>query len=512
MFNEIFSNKNRNDGILLGSPEAEAEANPNSKTPLLDVYGDFHDLGGKLATQNFIVIARKGCGKSAFGKYVVTKATNEPNLFASFVRGSDYQFEKLVQLGRHHNDNLATEALFTWLVLTNMLRLIVDNQLAHDNKKFKLLQDFLRRNSGYIDIDQYQIDQLVQQHGWTVNIEPLRKFLRVRSADSLEIRSGRAPFYALIPHLEKVIVGILSDKVEIDNNNSYLLFFDDLDIGFKSDNEQSCDSIMSLIRVCRKLNNELFANNNINAKVIVFLRDDIEAYLTNRYADTARVFSSYGVKVSWFQDLYTGNDQEDQLFMKQFINKRIKFAFERAQKTYNKQDPWASLVKENIAERSSFKYVLNNTLFRPRDLLLFFKPLESGAFRLPLGKDQIRSLSELYSEELAREVKNELSSFYDEHQINMIFSAIGSIDASSDVTYTEAENIVHDNCTNVDPGNLLRHLFDRSIIGNIADNGWVTFKCRQPINPTNLASLDESQKIIVQTGVATYVRRHSYAR
>lgn len=124
VFQKIFSNSRQSQAVSLGAPEAEAEANPSSAMPLLEVYEDFHDLGGQLSREKFVVVARKGCGKSAFGEYVAAKAEAEPNLFASFVRGSDCHFERLVQLGTSTDDRMAPEALFTWLALTNILKLV----------------------------------------------------------------------------------------------------------------------------------------------------------------------------------------------------------------------------------------------------------------------------------------------------------------------------------------------------------------------------------------------------
>jgi hypothetical protein len=61
--------------LFLGSPEAEAEATAASRMPLAEIYEDFHQLLDGLSGEKFIVIGRKGSGKSAFGEYVyaVTK-------------------------------------------------------------------------------------------------------------------------------------------------------------------------------------------------------------------------------------------------------------------------------------------------------------------------------------------------------------------------------------------------------------------------------------------------------
>ncbi|EHH1051820.1 hypothetical protein J7I00_004564 [Vibrio parahaemolyticus] len=52
--------------LFFGAPEAEAESLPTSRVSLFDVYEDHHDLFNELSNEKFIVIGRKGCGKSAF--------------------------------------------------------------------------------------------------------------------------------------------------------------------------------------------------------------------------------------------------------------------------------------------------------------------------------------------------------------------------------------------------------------------------------------------------------------
>src|SRR6266567_4010056 len=85
--------------IFLGSPEAEAEATANSRMPLTEVYEDFHDLLYGLSGEKFIVVGRKGAGKSAFGEYVYARSLSEPNLWCNFIRKSDCDLERAVQIG-----------------------------------------------------------------------------------------------------------------------------------------------------------------------------------------------------------------------------------------------------------------------------------------------------------------------------------------------------------------------------------------------------------------------------
>lgn len=71
MFRQLAqNNKIDNEMLFLGSPEAEAEAEalPNSQIPLSSVYDDYSNLVAELQYEKFIILGRKGSGKSAFAE------------------------------------------------------------------------------------------------------------------------------------------------------------------------------------------------------------------------------------------------------------------------------------------------------------------------------------------------------------------------------------------------------------------------------------------------------------
>ena len=138
--------------IFLGSLEAEAEALPTSRMPLLEVYEDFFDLANELDTQKFIITGRKGSGKSAFAEFAFLKSQTEPNLFVKFIRQAEFSLEEIIQIGKSKGITIERELLFKWIILTNILNLI----LSKENdvlKQYDNLKKFLKKNSGYIDLD-----------------------------------------------------------------------------------------------------------------------------------------------------------------------------------------------------------------------------------------------------------------------------------------------------------------------------------------------------------------------
>ena len=514
MFEVLKTRANQN-SVYLGAPEAEGETSTSSRVSILDVYEDYHDLIPQLSSEKFIVIGRKGCGKSAFAQYVAMRSKVEPNLFCTFVSNGRSKLEDVVQIGATNGYNIDKGSLFTWIIYTNILKQFSEIPSISDNSAFDPLRKFLAKNSGFIDIGSFEIKELVEKHGFEVATEHFKRMISGALRKSFESKSERAPFYKLLPDLEACIVKFLSAPDVISQGNKFAIFFDDLDIDFSISNQQSIDSLVALVRACRHINLEVFGKNHIEAKAIILLRDDIEAYLMTRYADTAKIFSSYSAEIHWYQAETASTSRSSYSNIRKFLNKRIIQALKKAQIPVDVANPWQSLVHyDHGNDEAAWSYVLNQTMYRPRDLLLFFKPLETGAYKIPLSSSDITSLAQTYSDELAAEIKNELSSFFSTSQIINIFSALHKINSLSTCSYTAAKDIIEEFVGNEDADSVLEALFDRSIIGTSestseAAKGWVTFKYRDFVNTPKPAHLDKSLNIVVQYSIRNHVnRRH----
>ena len=322
MFRQLAqNNKIDNEMLFLGSPEAEAEALPNSQIPLSSVYDDYSNLVAELQYEKFIILGRKGSGKSAFAEYICSIAANQPNMFARFIRKSETNLESIVQIGRDNGHNIEIENLYTWLILTNVLKLFSENQAVQNHSDYKNLNKFLSKNSGFIDIRESEIKEVVEQKGMEVHTEFLKRFFTAKMDRKFDIKQEKAPFYKLIPHLKEVLLKVLKSDIEVENTNSYVLFFDDLDIISNINDERTQNSLLSLIRVSKEINNEFFAKNSLDSKVVLLLRDDISKYLASLASDSSKLFSSYSTRINWYQDEYHQNDDELSLNIRRFLNK-----------------------------------------------------------------------------------------------------------------------------------------------------------------------------------------------
>lgn len=506
----VFENfiTNKKEALYIGAPEAEAESLPNSKVNLRDVYVDFHNLYEELTNEKYILVGRKGCGKSAFAEFSYLSSKDNANLFCSFISQDNITLEKLVQLGKEENIEHTKDHLFKWLIYTNIIKMFFNNEAAAQSDGYKLLKEFIKKNNGYIDINTGEIVELIKKHSFEINIEQFKRFFKGKFNKDVQIKESRAVFYKLLPHLEEVVIEVLTNKLNIDNQNSYVLFFDDLDIDFDANSKSSVDTLIQLIRTTKHVNNTVFAKSNCRAKVIILIRDDIEKMLCLQAADISKLFSSYSVHLDWYEEQYISRNNEDSLVLKKMINKRISNAYIIANlKLDRPNEPWESLIKDDFSPKTSFKYVCDHTMFRPRDFILLFKPLETGKYKLPLDKWNINNLLGQYSAELVKELSNELSSFYSAIQIQNIFDALKEIYSKYDCTYHEAIVIIEKYVSGMSPKVLLQDLCNRSIVGGMTkDSGFVHFKHKTSRKDAHDYKLDQEGLIIVHAGVGINLR------
>jgi len=450
--------------FFIGTPEAEGELTGNSKMKLGEIFGDYLNVFPELQTEKFIITGRKGAGKSAIAEYIFFTAGNEANVFCDFIKTRDFDSQKIVQIGKENGLIIEEKLLFEWLILTKLIKLFITDQSIQNIKELKDLRQFLEKNSGLIDIKSYEISEIVKNKELQVNIEYFKRAFTSLFKRSVNIKEHKAPFYKILPHLNEVVIKLLKENP---NNNEFFLIFDDLDIGFKENNEHTIESITNILRVAKDYNIDFFGKNDLKAKVVILLRDDIKRIIVKHNADTAKLFSSYEIPLIWYEhDKFKTN--ENTVGLKQLINKRIEINFQRENIPYLKSDPWLTLIKsDNQYSGSSFKYVIEYTFFKPRDLILFFKTLPQHAFKIPLSYNDIQKLLHSYIEEQMLEVRNELSSIFIPSDITNIFIALKNLKHRRPLEMNDLIEEFIEVGVEYDPLMTLLHLFNYSLIGNI---------------------------------------------
>lgn len=504
LFQSKFTTKN----FQIGSPEAEAESQFRSKIKLSDVFQDYLEILPELEYEKFIITGRKGSGKTAIGEHLLDESKNKPNLFCDFIRKADLDIEKIVQLGKEQGHQIEQGLIFKWIILIKLLKLISQNEGLVNVKGIKDLKAFIKLNTGYVDIKNYEVEELIKKEGFNIKIEHFKSFLAKYGKD-LKEKSGKAPFFKLLPHLEDAIFEVLNSEENKENSNKYILIFDDLDIGFKSDNKNSIEILLDLLRISKDFNNNVFGKNNLDVKIVILLRTDIACLLKRESDDSAKIFSSYEIPIIWYNhELF--KEDENLLKIKQFINNRIKINFERNNiPMLYKNDPWKSFIADDPSfyVNGSFKYVLDHTFIRPRDFILFFKPLSTFQFPLPLSQQDINKLLVKFASELVDELSNELNSSLERSIIERLFKVLRSNVDSFPMSVEKFEKLLNDTeFEGINKSDFFELLFQFSIIGNKdLKSPKVCFKHRE--GPTENVTFNKDLEIVLPFIIKVFLKQ-----
>lgn len=413
-------------GLYLGKPEAEGENNPNQG--LAEYYEDFLRIDSAIAKGKFLIVGRKGVGKSAYVKHLCDNSSIDNEILCTVVGSNSSFLQRIIQV---IPDNVGNKAclIYEWIILTELVKLILSNTSLQFADGYDALLKSKSKNSGIVDIDKWMLTSMDESFSIEVNFFDLMKHFPLVFAKSVNKSQSKAPFYRILPSLKEVVLKMLG--YDVNKGINYIVMFDDLDIHFDLRSDTNKEELMDLIRLARDYNTKFFPNNDI--KILLFMRDDIAMYLDGVSPDKNKIFSSYGYKLQWYNSVKE-IDEEDSLLRK-FINKRIKIGYEENRLKYNHMDPWSSLVdnfnQEEYNWKTAFKYILDCTLYRPRDLVAFFDGVGDCNYHIPLGPKEIKRLLKRYVNWNANEVKDELSNMYNNSQRDSIFSIFMSIAQSS---------------------------------------------------------------------------------
>lgn len=399
--------------FYFGAPEAEGE-NVRGQS-LTDYFEDFLYILDELKKGKFIFVGRKGVGKSAIAKFIKDKSDKSEDSFATVLRISDLSTESNIQI-QNKTDDLSIE-LFEWLILVNIVKLVVKSDCGKYTKEFEKLRKFLERNTGSVEIDKFQIDENFIKSGGEINFSVLSHAFGGVIGKYFKTKETKAPFYKLIKPLKEILSVILKYP-EI--KYEFWLLFDDLDINYEITNESDNKKIIELLRIAKHYNNEVF--KDINAKILIFIRDDVRDFIISKYSDSAKIFNSYEIFINWYNHYDEHNNP-----LKLMANKRIEINFNKLNLKCDNDDAWNCLFINEYSEyptKNSFKYVLDFTFYRPRDLITFLRMVSEDVYHYPINHSDLKKIINKYISTNIAEIKSELSLFFNENEKNRIFDIL----------------------------------------------------------------------------------------
>lgn len=422
-------------GYNFGKTESEGESSyKDSKDSFFD---DFLNVLPRIDDGYFIISGRKGAGKSAIAKYIQDNAVASDDLYCEIIKTDIINQERLIQ-ETISIDNLNSSALFEWLILVKLVNLMLETENGKYTTEIKALRNFIRNNSGIVEVDKFTVSQIQNFSNEEIKIGALSNIFNGLLQRVIGKRLEKAPFYRILPALREIVIKSLAFQTF--EKNAFVIIFDDLDINFNAKSEEDKKALLNLVRTAKDFNNTLKTNSIQNTKVLIFLRDDIQKVLEGFASDTNKIFSSYIIELRWYEKRSNETDEA----LRRFINRRIALNFQRNGVPFEHKDAWPNLIanKDDAYKgKTAFKFILDYTFYRPRDLILFCNNIGKDRYYIPINANNVKTLIVKYAADNVKELKDELTIHYSQLEIKNLFNVLREIAPKSYQGFSKDELI-----------------------------------------------------------------------
>ena len=449
----------------------------------------------------FFVIGKKGTGKSSIYRMIKQQSEIRGDIISNNDFGS-FPFAKLLQLS---DDDFAKpnqyQSIWKYVILNIFAGMI--NQAPNINNEYAdAISEYIRKCVGENVVDLHT--NIVKNTSKT-NIGLSYKTANLGREYSVEKEIGNG-IYNITEINKKLYELILNFFKTNQSDTKFIIQFDRLDDNYNQyqDVEEFYQAIISLFKVVYYINQEFSMCQIKNAKIVVYLRSDIYRELNSRDAESAR-WQDYSKEISWA--IINSDDWYGRPKLLQMIDKRIEVSLGSKGIDMNFREIFDNnricLVNYRGRLQDVFKYIVTDTMHRPRDIIKFCKCIQEEAQESELlYYKTIKNAEKKYTAWLVRdELANEINPILKgAESVYELIRRIGSKPFSLSDFNDRYKTVDGLNLSNEE---LASFLYDIGILQNVAfvrkGNGQIRRDYRSIIR--NSGGWDRNMKMIVHPGV-----------
>lgn len=354
----------------------------------------------------FIVCGKKGDGKTAYGAKLNLNTTI--NTYNRTLNNFNNQIFKEIKTYDHLGGNPYI-SFWKSILMIESVKMLHKFRPQIQNEEYVRIFDALNRK-GFLELDtdiSVTVSKLVESN---TSFDIHNLINHGRKKEYIETLQGAEQIYATI---KKAIQNIYLDK------EKYYLIIDGLD-DILTNTEFKSEIITGLLRASDEIN-RIFSKTTLFLKIIILIRTDVLNIC--RDANLSKLRRDSMINLTWRID---GDPFVSDLLT--LVKKRFDVAWNS---DIRMQDIWYSIFPETIYDKPSIDYVLENIIYRPRDILQFFIEVQKeykGNNRL--SEDQIQTILYNYSSEyFINAMLDELTGFFPDDTVSAlpdILSKLGS--------------------------------------------------------------------------------------
>lgn len=431
----------------------------------------------------FIIIGKKGSGKTILAEYINKKNQNYAKKSCSEIRSyKDFQFHELIHL--KNNDIKPNEyiSIWEWVILLDVARLILKQNEFQESLLLNKLRKFFTDNYYSLSIDSKKIIEITKEN------KIIGNGLSVYKDFSDAETSSPGSYLDYIESLRDVVLTLVGEL-----DYKFTIFYDELDDRFRDD-EYYKNSIISLLKAADKINMSFVQRKSLS-KIYLLLRTDIFHILNDPDLNKLRMVNS--VLIDW------GNKVEKDSPLINLVLFKAENSVDEF-KGISTIELFKELFPQRVKGIEPERFLLERTLFRPRDIITYLN-LIIGQYPYSkyFGWKGFIDLKQKYSEYFLQEIRNELSGHLPDKEIDESILMLKKF-SKSHFSYKDIciyYNEHKSDFPNVDIDNSLKLFFKFNIIGN----KWFNLEKKKTYyswsHRDNKAEIDFDKEILIHLGL-----------
>ena len=412
------------------------------------VFFDPHNyLDELIFGDRFVLSGRKGDGKTAYGEQIKLKS-DDYNIDADQRTLNSFNnqiFAQLKTYGQFEGNQYI--ALWQCILLIECVKML--NKLEPNIQKIEFIEIYNTLvKYGFLSNDteiSITVKRLVESNT-TLSLD--KHVVHGRKHEYNETLRGAEQIYDAI---QKAIKDIYLKRERI------ILIIDGLD-DLLNNSEFDAKIITGLIRAVDHIN-RAFYKTTLKLKIIVLIREDILSLC--RDANISKIIRDSGIKLSW---KISPHDDLIETDLIKLVGKRMS---EITNTSNSFAEVWRELFPVEIDNKPSLNYVLNNIIYRPRDILQFFIEVQKLFKNRVIAEEDIESALRSFSGEYFIDaMKDELTGFFSDEAVTRLPSVLANVGGQEfDLSKFSTECDRYRCFDDIDRRDILRRLYNDGYIG-----------------------------------------------
>lgn len=393
------------DATLLERVHFGASSAENEISDLADYYLATDEFRRALQGEVRLVVGRKGSGKSAVFFRVRDKVSSARRNVVLDLKPDGYQLVKLKDRVLSALDKGSQEHTITafWhcVLILEVARAALQLDKAHHRLDDSIYRTYLQLEDKYKEYgyDAGQGDFAERISSLIYRIE--QRFERRTDLSEMSLSTPEVTALIYDHDIQKLHAALVD---HLQRKDALWILFDNIDKGWMPTGIDASDilTLKALLESSRKLQRQLVADD-IDVRVLVFLRNDVYEILLDQMSDRGK---EQKVVVDW----------RDQEALKQVIALRITTSLE--ERPAHLDELWPRIAVSHVHGESSFQYIVDRSLMRPRYLLDLLKHARGRAVTLhheKITEDDIDKAVEFFSSDVVQDTNLELRDIYPAH-------------------------------------------------------------------------------------------------